>query len=263
MIVIGEKINATRKRIQSALAERDAEAIAAVARQQDQAGADYIDVNGGDPGEGKEVANMDWLMDVVQEATSKPVAVDTANPDAARVGLSKAKGKAILNSISLESDRLNRLLPLVGEFDCRVVALLMSDGGTPSGVEDRLEAAKTLLGHLTDAGKNLDEIIVDPCVLPVSADPASGARLMEAIAKIADNWPEVHIGGGLSNVSFGLPQRRWANLAALSQAIAAGMDYAILDPCAEGVMEIIHAAEAVAGRDEFCMNYVTFMRDRS
>lgn len=260
MIIIGEKINATRKAIAAALLARDADHIAEIVTAQVDAGADYIDINGGDPREGREVENMAWLIELVQAKTDKPIAVDSANPEAVEAGLSIARGKPILNSISLEADRLGPLLPLVSKHECMVVALLMSDGGTPSKVDDRMASAEKLIEHLTSAGKKIDEIIVDPCFLPISADSTSGLAVIEAIAAIRRKWPEVHIGGGLSNISFGLPQRRVVNMAAIAQCIGAGMDTAIIDPCTEGMVGAIMAAEAIAGRDEFCMNYVTKMR---
>ena len=260
MIIIGEKINATRKGIARALAERDAEHIIATATEQVEAGAQYLDVNGGDPRRGAEAENMAWLIDLVQANTGAAVAVDTADAAAMRVGMSMAKQKPILNSISLEGERLESMLPIVGEYDCMVVALLMSDEGAPCVVEDRLARAEALIGKLTGAGKALDEIIIDPCFLPVSTDAGSGRHVIDAISAIRAKWPEVHIGGGCSNISFGLPKRKLVNFALLSQAIYAGMDVGLVDPCIPGMIETIMAAEVVAGRDEFCMNYVTAMR---
>ncbi|HUT56549.1 MAG TPA: dihydropteroate synthase [Phycisphaerae bacterium] len=260
MIVIGEKINATRKMIAAALEERDREAIVRAATEQAQAGADYIDLNGGDPREGREAENMAWLVELVQGCTDRPVSVDSADPQAVETGLSMAKTKPILNSISLEKHRMESLLPLAAKHECMVVALLMSDGGTPCGVDDRIASAEKLIEHLGTAGKKLDEIIVDPCFLPVSADAVSGRAVIDAIAAIHARWPDVHIGGGCSNISYGLPKRRFVNFAALCQAIYNGMDVGIIDPCIDGIMPMIYAAEAIAGRDEFCMNYVTKMR---
>ncbi len=260
MIIIGEKINATRKSIAAALESRDTEAIIETAKQQADAGAHYIDINGGDPRAGQEAKNMEWLIGLVQTNTDLPVAVDTADVEAMKVGLSMAKDKPILNSISLEAARLEPMLPIAAEHDCMVIALLMSDDGTPCGTDDRFRSAEALIKKLTEAGKKLDEIIIDPCFLPVSTDPANGRRVIDAIAAIHEAWPEVHIGGGCSNISFGLPKRRLINFALLSQAVYHGMDTGIIDPCIPGIMETILAAEAVAGKDEFCMNYVTAMR---
>ncbi len=261
MIIIGEKINATRKAIAAALEKRDEKHIIATAQEQARAGANFIDLNGGDPREGMESRNMAWLMDVVQANCDLPVAIDSANPDAVKTGLSMARQKPILNSISLEKDRMGPMLPLAGQFDCMVVALLMGDGGTPCGVDDRLRNAEALIGKITGAGKRVDEIIVDPCFLPVAADQTAGRRVIEAIAAIHRQWPEAHIGGGCSNISFGLPKRRYVNFALLSQAIFHGMDAGLIDPCIPGIVATILAAEAVAGKDEFCMTYVLAERE--
>ena len=264
MIIIGEKINATRKSIAKALAERDAAAIIKTAVRQAEAGADYIDVNGGDPREGQEVKNMAWLVELVQANTDLPICVDSADPEAVKTGLSMAADagrKPILNSISLEADRLGPVLPLAAEHECMVIALLMSDGGTPCGVDDRLKIAGELIDKITGAGKKIDEIIIDPCFLPVSADAMSGRRVIEAIDAIGREWPQVHIGGGCSNISFGLPKRKNINFALLAQAIFHGMDTGLIDPCLPGIMACIYAAEAVAGRDEFCMGYVMAERE--
>jgi 5-methyltetrahydrofolate--homocysteine methyltransferase len=260
MIIIAERINATRKSIAAALEARDAQVIVKEARDQAAAGAKYLDVNGGDPRPGRESENIAWLMDVVQANTDLPVAVDSADPQAVRVGLSKAAKKPILNSISLEQSRLEPLLPMLREFDCMVIGLLMSDGGAPCGVEDRLKIAATLIGKFTAAGRKPDEIIIDPCFLTISTDWMNGRRVIDAIAAIRREWPEVHIGGGCSNASFGLPKRRFVNLALLAAAIYHGMDAGIIDPCQADVMGVIHAAEAVAGKDEFCMNYIEARR---
>ncbi len=260
MIIIGEQINATRKVIAAALEAREESVIVNAAKAQASAGADYIDVNGGDAREGREVSNVEWLIDLVQANTDVPISVDSANPEAVELGLSKSRGKCILNSVSLETHRLENLLPVVERFDCLVVALLMSDSGTPSGVEDRLECAEKLVGHLTSAGKKVEDIIIDPCFLPVSADACSARAVIDSIAAIRQRWPEIHIGGGCSNTSYGLPKRKFINFAVLTQAIYHGMDVGIIDPCVPDMMSVILAAQAVAGRDEFCMNYVTRMR---
>jgi len=260
MIIIGEKINATRKSIAAAIEARDEEMIIRTAKEQAEAGADYIDINGGDPREGREARNMEWLINLVQSNVDKPVAVDTADVEAMRVGLSMAKQRPILNSISLEADRFEPMLPLVKEFDCMVVALLMSDGGTPIGVDDRMKNAEQLVGKLVDAGRKIEDIIIDPCFLPVSTDSEAGRRVIDAIAQMHEKWPEIHIGGGCSNISFGLPKRKLVNFALLTQAIYHGMDAGLIDPCTEGIVECILAAEACAGRDDFCMNYVRALK---
>jgi len=260
MIVIGEKINASRKPIAEAIARRDEEAIAKVAAEQVQAGADYIDVNAGLQAGPKEAENMAWLVDVVQGAVDAGLCIDSADPTAMKIGLEAAQGKAILNSISLETERLEGMLPLLAGRQCSVIALLVSDEGVPESAEQRLSRAEKLIGRLTDAGKSLDEIIIDPCFLPLSTDSTSALGVLAGISEMRRRWPQVHICGGVSNASYGLPKRKYLNMALIVQAVAAGMDYGIIDPCVEGTMGLIHAAEVIAGRDEMCMNYISAAR---
>ncbi len=261
MIIIGEKINATRKSIAAAIAARDAEAIAAVADQQVACGADYLDLNGGNPDPAAEVENMKWLVELVQTATDAPLCIDSANPDAIAAGLALAAAKPIVNSVTLEADRLQAFLPIIASADCMVVALCISDDGMPTGVDDRVERAGKLIEAVTSAGRAVEDIIVDPCFVPVSAEPAAGANVCEAIAKIRAAHPGVHAGGGLSNASFGLPNRRLVNLAMVTAAVSAGMDAALIDPCTPMMVPLILAAEVVNGADEWCANYVAAFRE--
>ena len=261
MLIIGEKINATRKSVSKAIAERNAKAIIKLAVDQVACGADYIDINGGDPRPGAEVANMEWLIELVQANTDKPICIDSADPAAIRAALACVKAKPIVNSISLESERMARLLPVVASAECRVVALCMSDEGTPMGVDDRVDRAKKLVEELGKVGKKPEEIIVDPCFFPISADQANSQRLCDAIRRIRTELPGVSVGGGLSNCSFGLPARKLINSAIMTIAIYHGMNAALIDPCLSGAVATILAAEAVSGADEWCMNYITAHRE--
>jgi len=263
MIIIAEKINATRKAVAAALAERDEQYIIETAVAQAQAGADYIDINGGDPRQGQEARNIEWLLGLVRANTDLPVAIDSADPEAMDAGLSLAgrDARPILNSISLETENLDRRLDILARHDCMVIGLVMSDDGPPKDASDRVERAGQLIEKFQACGKQLGDIIIDPCFFPVSADTACGRAVIDAIAAIHADWPEVHIGGGCSNISYGLPKRKLVNFALLSQAIYHGMDVGIIDPCIPGIMPTIFAAEAVAGRDDFCMNYITAERE--
>ena len=211
MIIIGEKINATRKQVAAAIANNDKSTIETLATEQTIAGASFLDLNGGDPS--REIENLSWLIDVVQNVTDLPISLDSANPLAIEAGLKKVKKKPLLNSISLEKDRLTKFLPLAQNHDCNVVALLMSDKGVPTGIDDRLMMAEELVGKLIDVGKKESEIFIDPCFLTVYTEPNAGLDLLEAIRKIRKRWPEIHISGGVSNASHGLPARKWINQA--------------------------------------------------
>jgi cobalamin-dependent methionine synthase I len=248
MIIIGERINSTRKQVKEAVEARDRNVIVELARSQVQAGAQYLDVNGGHPT--REVEIVRWLLDIVQETVDLPVALDSSNPEAIREGLKRVKKKPILNSISLEKDRLARFLPVVRDNDCSVIALLMSDSGVPTSIADREQRTQDLVGQLLDAGKKPHEIFVDPCFLAVYTECNAGLDVLASIRWIRNRWPDIHISGGISNASHGLPKRKWINQAYLVMAIEAGLDAAIIDPC----------VEVIAKKDEMAANYMEAAR---
>jgi cobalamin-dependent methionine synthase I len=258
MIIIGEKINATRKPVAGAIQAQDVETITELARSQGQAGANYLDINGGDPK--REVENLLWLLEVVQSAVQLPVALDSANPRAIQAGLKKVKHKPIINSLTMEKKRRQEILPMVRDHDCSVIALLVNDSGVPKGVEDRTRLAEEIVGLLIDAGKREDEIFVDPCFLTVYTEPNAGLDVLESILLIRKRWPGIHISGGISNASHGLPERKWINQAYLVLAIGAGLDAAITDPCSEGTVPLIMAAEVILKQDEMAMKYIAATR---
>jgi 5-methyltetrahydrofolate--homocysteine methyltransferase len=258
MIIIGEKINATRKQVGQAIKLQDTEAIAQLARMQAQAGATYLDINGGDPTH--EVENLTWLIDAVQSAVHLPLALDSANSQAILAGLKRVKHKPIINSITLEKKRMEQTFSIIRDYPCSVIALLMNDNGVPSGVDDRLRLAEELVGRLVDAGKAEDEIFVDPCFLTVYTESNAGLDVLESIRRIRKRWPEIHISGGVSNASHGLPERKWINQAYLILAMGAGLDAAIIDPCTEGTMPLVMGAEVILNKDEMAMNYIAATR---
>ncbi len=258
MIIIGEKINATRKEVAKALADKNEQVIIDLAQSQEQAGATYLDINGGDPS--REVENIEWLIDVTQSACDLPLSLDSANSAAISAGLKKVKRKPIINSISLEKQKSDQLLPVVSENECSVIALLMSDEGVPAGVDERLKRADKLIEMLTKAGKKNEEIFIDPCFLAIYSEANAGLDVLESIREIRKRFPDIHISGGVSNSSFGMPQRRWINQAYLILALGAGLDAAIIDPCIEGTVPLILAAEVILNKDEMGMNYISAMR---
>jgi 5-methyltetrahydrofolate--homocysteine methyltransferase len=127
-------------------------------------------------------------------------------------------------------------------------------------VDDRLRLAEELVGRLIDAGKAEDEIFVDPCFLTVYTESNAGLDVLESIRRIRKRWPEIHISGGVSNASHGLPERKWINQAYLILAMGAGLDAAIIDPCTEGTMPLVMGAEVILNKDEMAMNYIAATR---
>jgi 5-methyltetrahydrofolate--homocysteine methyltransferase len=258
MLIVGERINATRKRVGEAVQNRDAEHIKAEAVKQVEAGADFIDVNGGIPG--KETEFLPWLVDVVQEVVDVPLCLDSADADAIEAALPKCSQPPMINSITFERERLEKVTPLVKEHGARVIALCLSDDGPPKSFEDRIEIAGRLVDRLTGDGVPLEHIHVDPCVFPISTGPEVGSWVLDAIAWIHTQYPGVHTICGASNVSFGLPVRKLLNAVYVAMLIARGLDSAIIDPCNNLTRACLLAAEALAGRDDFCTSYIEAFR---
>ncbi len=259
MIIVGELINASRKAIGTAIESQDAEAIRRTASDQFENGADYIDVNAG-VFVGKEPEYLKWLVKTVQEATDAPCAIDSPDPKAIETALSVHKGTALINSISLEKERREALLPVVAGTDLKVIALCMSDAGMPKTLEDRIAIADKLVDLLVKNNIRMENIFVDPLVQPVSTDGEFGRAFLNSVEKIMSKFRGVHTICGLSNVSYGLPERKLLNRTFVSMAIAKGLDAAIVNPMDKAMMANIAAAEALAGRDEFCMNYLKAYR---
>ncbi len=261
MIIIGELINGSRKRIKQAIADRDADYISDLATQQAEAGADFIDCNPGTVGE-QEVADMQWLVETVQQSTPKPISFDSPNVDAIRRALEVYTGEVrpMINSITLEAERSATMLPVVKEAEANIVALAMGDQGMPDQVGQREAVAQQLIDVLTSEGVPSDAIFLDPLVAPVSAQSEAGSQVLQAIVTIRDYCPDCHIAAGLSNISYGLPNRHLLNRTFLAMAISAGLDAVIMDPLDEKIMAQLRAAEAVIGQDEYCMNYLQAYR---
>lgn len=259
MYIIGELINASRKAIKAAIESEDAKAIQKVAKDQDEAGADFIDVNAG-IFVGKEPEYLKWLVNVVQEVTDKPCAIDSPDPKAIEAALSVHKGTPMINSISLEKDRYDNLLPIIAGTDMKVIALCMSDEGMPETVEDRLKIADKLVNGLLQKDVKMENIFVDPLVQPMSVNNSFGVEFVDSVEQIVKRFEGIHTACGLSNISYGLPARKFMNQTFMVMAIAKGLDGAIVNPLDKKMMANIVAAEALVGKDNFCMNYLKAFR---
>jgi 5-methyltetrahydrofolate--homocysteine methyltransferase len=259
MVIVGELINASRKPVAAAIENRDAVAIRQIAADQAEAGADYIDVNAG-IFVGKESEYLEWLTTTVQDATNRPCALDSPDPKALMAAVKIHRGTPMINSISLEKERFDALMPVISGTAFKVVALCMSDAGMPESSGDRVKIADKLVNTLTRNGIPVGNIYLDPLVQPVSVKSSFGMEFIDAIEKIAREFPGIHTICGLSNISFGLPNRKYLNRIFMAMAIAKGLDGAILNPLDKKMMNCIIAAEALAGRDAFCMKYLKAYR---
>jgi 5-methyltetrahydrofolate corrinoid/iron sulfur protein methyltransferase len=260
MLIIGELINSTRKQVRKAVEEKDAAFIQDLARKQAAAGAHWIDVNAGAfPTD--EVEKMQWLITTIRAVTDAPLSIDSPRPAAVEAGLVMAGKEPLLNSISAESDRYKTLIPFIKKYNTSIVALSLDDNGMTDDQNKVWEVADGLIKRLEDDGVPPDHIFVDPLIRPVSTNGEYGMGALWVVEKISTVHPLVHKTCGLSNVSYGLPKRKLVNQIFVAMAIAKGMDSAIIDPLDTRMMANIVVAEALAGKDQFCMNYITAERD--
>lgn len=261
MIIIGEKINSTRKSVDTAVRARDKEAIVAEALRQKEAGAHYLDVNCGTLNTEEEPEALTWLVRIVQEAIGLPLCIDSPNSEALAAGLAAHQGEALINSISGETERFNQVLPLVKQYDSSVVALCLNDQGIPRDCKSAIAVGDKLIQDLTSEGIALDRIYLDPLVRSLATSADTVMDTLELIRVLAQKYPGLHFVSGLSNVSYGLPERRHLNRAYVVMSVAAGLDAVIMDPLDKGMHAMIYAAEALVNRDRFCLNYIRAHND--
>jgi 5-methyltetrahydrofolate--homocysteine methyltransferase len=262
MLIIGERINTSRKAIEPAVAGRDAAFIQKLAKDQVDAGATYVDLNCGTLGEGEPEA-LEWLVTTVQAAVDAPLALDSPSPSAisrAMAFYDSRRGQPIINSITAETGRFGDILPVVLEHRAKVIALSLDDTGIKPDAAARFEVACRLVHRLLDGGVPVSDIYVDPLTFPIGTGSDAGLAMLGVIARIMDEFPGVHTIAGISNVSHGLPNRKILNQAMAVLALGKGLDAAIIDPMDRQLMALIAAAEALLGRDEYCMNYISLAR---
>ncbi len=253
MLVIGELINATRKKVRQAVIDHDLDFLQQLAKKQEEAGAHYIDVNvaTGAGKQEKEIDDMKWAVQGLKEVTQKPLAIDTTSLEVMQAGLETHGPGAMVNSASAEAGRLEPFLQLAREYDCLCVALPVSDAGIPKDVAARLEISKQIVQAAEKEGFPLDRLYMDPLAFPLGVDDQSGTITLQTITALKEEF-QVKTTIGLTNISHGLPQRGLLNRTFVTLAIYAGLDSAIMDPLDKGVMSSVLAAEAALGRDPYC-----------
>lgn len=258
MFVVGELINSTRKVIYQAIEQKDKVYLQDLARKQAVAGAHYIDVNAAQGG--NEIEDMMWLVELIQDVVDIPLCIDSPSAVALEAGLSRCRQKAMINSISGETQRWEEILPIIKRYQPKVVALCMDDSGMPETAEDRLKVADKLVTGLVDGGVPEADIFLDPLIKPLGVNHLYGQEIFKSTQAMRNKYPQVHLISGLSNVSFGLPERRLLNRAFMVMSVALGMDAFILDPLDQTLMSLLTAARTLAGQDEYCMDYIAGVR---
>ncbi|MDD3905417.1 MAG: dihydropteroate synthase [Candidatus Omnitrophica bacterium] len=261
LMIIGERINSTKEKIKEAIKARDAAFIASEARAQVDAGADYVDVNCAVTA-GNELQDMDWVISVVQsEVQDAGICIDSPNYLAIETALKahRSNGPVMINSISGDEARIKSILPLAIKYDARLIALTMDAKGMPHTVRERYEAAAKIYERVKREGFNIDNLYFDPLIRPIATEPDQAVEFLSSIPLIKELGAKTIC--GLSNVSYGLPNRRLVNATFLSMAIYAGLDAAILDPLDKHVISGIRASQALACKDEYCAEYIRAFRE--
>lgn len=258
--IIGERINPTGRRL---LAEEmktgDFSRVEADALGQIAAGAHVLDVNAGIP-MADEPALLAKAVRLVQSLTDVPLSIDSSMVDALEAGLEAYEGKALLNSVTGEEERLERVLPLVKKYGAAVVAMCNDDTGISIDIDVRFEVAKAIINRAADHGIPASDVVVDPLVMPVGAMADAGVQALKLIHRLRTEL-KVNTTCGASNVSFGLPNRKGLNSAFISMAIGAGLTSAITNPMVAELMQAVRGADVLMNHDNQCMNWISAYRE--
>ncbi len=263
MLIIGEKINSSRKNIKEMVESKNKEFIQELAQKQVEGGAQMLDLNIGTIRK-SEPEDMRWLVRIVQEVVNVPLCIDSPNYEAIKAGLEVynwSKGKALINSVTAEEEKLAAILPLVKKYQCSVVALTMSKDGIPQNSKERFEIADELIKKLAVEGILKEDIYIDPLTLPVSTDIENSNVVLQTLRRIKDSYPEIKTIIGLSNISYGLPKRNLLNQSFAVLAMASGLDAAILDSTDKDLMALIRATDLLLSKDVFCRQYLKAFRE--
>ena len=261
MLMIGERINSTRAHIQEAMKARNSGFIVKEAKSQIEAGADFVDINCA-MSLGDEVQDMDWIVSVIQsEIGDVNICVDSPNYLAIQKALEayRAKGKLFINSITGEQARIDIIVPLAVKYNASLIALTMGEAGMPNSAEERFSIAKDILAKVSDKGFKAQNLYFDPLIRPIATEPGQAKEFLRSIPMIKSLGARTVC--GLSNISYGLPDRKIINSTFLAMAIQSGLDAAILDPTEKQVISSIAAAEALICKDEYCAEYIKAFRE--
>ncbi len=259
-VIIGERINPTgRKILAEEMKQGDYSRVESDALAQVAAGAQMLDVNAGIP-LADEPAILAEAIRVVQAATDVPLSIDSSIVAALEAGLSVYEGKALVNSVTGEEERLEQVLPLVAQHGAAVVAISNDETGISEDPDVRFEVAKKIVERAADYGIPRCDVVVDPLVMPIGAINSSGKQVMHLVRRLREEL-KVNTTCGASNVSFGLPNRNGINSAFLTMAIAAGMTSAITSPLHAEVMQAVLGANVMMGNDPHCANWIRKYRE--
>ena len=254
MIIIGEKINGAIPSVAKAIAERNEAFIVDLAVRQTEAGADYLDLCAGTAVD-LEYDALAWLIGVVQDTVDTPICIDSPDAEMIKSVLPLIKREGLINSVSEENGKSDNIYPLVARSGWKLIALTCDDKGIPSSTDKKVEIAGVLIDKAKFYGISEDRIFIDPLVLALSAVNDALLSFTETLSRVRAKYANVKFTSGLSNISFGMPNRKLINRNFLAYAIEAGMDSAIMDPTNKDIYSTILASEVLLGKDKYCKNY--------
>jgi len=259
--VIGERINPTgKKKLAEDLSQGKFDVLVQEVLSQKEAGADILDVNVAVSGV-DETTMLPKAALKVLEVSGLPVCIDSSNPEALKKALQVYPYKALVNSVTGQEKSLKTVLPLVKKFGASVVGLTMDDSGIPKTIDKRFDVAKRIIEVAESYGIPREDIVIDCLCLTQAAQTNSGVVTLEVLARVSRELGVATV-LGVSNISFGMPDRKIINLSFLAQAISQGLNAAIVDPTIEGVVETILASDFLAGRDSYGKRYLKYYREK-
>ncbi|MDR2479026.1 MAG: methyltetrahydrofolate cobalamin methyltransferase [Treponema sp.] len=259
MIIIGEKLNGSIPSMAKAIAEKNEDYIRDLAQKQSAAGAHFLDVCASVPEE-RELEVLKWLIDIVQDVTDTPICVDSPSAKVCAEAVKFCKKPGLINSVSGEGEKINMVFPVISGTEWECVALLSDDKGIPRTTERRIEVFQNIMKRAKEFNIAPNRLHIDPLIEMLAASEDGIVKVTDTIKQVKELYPAIHVTGGASNISFNLPARKYINRAFIILAMNAGMDSAILDPLNKDMMGLLYAAEALLGKDEYCLEYINAFR---
>ncbi len=255
-LVIGERINPTgKKKLQAMLREGNTDLVLEFAESQEEAGASVLDINMGMSG----INEKEMMLRVLEEVsgvTQLPLALDSSHVDVMEAALRRYPGRALINSISMEAEKLEKLLPLAKKYGAMFILLPLSEKGLPESAQEKWEMIETILRRAQEQGLTKEDIIVDGLVTTVGANPSAALETLETIRRCAEQGLATVV--GLSNISFGLPERIYVNTAFLTMAVSAGLTMAIANPSQELLMAGAFASDLLLKKEGSDLRYIEY-----
>ncbi|MFH1753884.1 MAG: dihydropteroate synthase [Candidatus Omnitrophota bacterium] len=256
MLIIGELINGMYKNVSSAIKKMDKGAIQDIAKKQVEAGANMLDVNTG-PASSDPKGAIKWLIESIQEVVDVPLALDSTKAEVIEEGLKIVKRKALINSANADDEKLNTLIPMAKRYNAQLIALTMDKKGIPRDRNERSELALKIVSSCMEQGFPIEDLYIDPVVLPVNVAQPQGMEVLESIKEfklLSDPAPKTVV--GLSNISQGTKNRSLINRTYLVMAIGSGLSAAIVDPFDKELMDGLITAELLLNKSIYCDSYL-------